>query len=133
MTMTDPISDLLTRIRNGYQAKLLELNVPYSKVKKNILSVLEKEGYIKDVLELSDEKNFKSLSFKLIYSLKGNPAIIKIERVSKPGKRIYKSISEIKSYYGGLGTSIISTSQGVMSYKNALKSSIGGELICNIF
>ena len=133
MTMTDPISDLLTRIRNGYQAKFIKLNVPFSSLKKNILSILEKEGYIKDLSESYDKKGFKLLTFSLSYSSRGKPAMVKIERVSRPGRRVYKSISSVKSYYGGLGTSIISTSKGVMSHKQALKASVGGELICNVF
>lgn len=133
MTMTDPISDLLTRIRNAYQSKLVNVVLPSSKVKMSILNVLWKEGYIKNVSDSQSVSGFKEISIDLKYSEIGQPAILKIDRVSKPGKRIYSSISNLKEYYKGLGIYILSTSKGVVSDRDAARSGMGGEVLCKVF
>lgn len=133
MTMTDPISDLLTRIRNAYQSQLVNLVLPYSKIKMSILQVLRKEGYVQNVLESKNKKGFLEISVDLKYSPIGTAAIVTIDRVSKPGKRIYSSISDLKEYYKGLGIYILSTSKGVVSDREAAKFGIGGEVLCKIF
>ena len=133
MVMTDPIADMLSRIRNAYRVKILDLQLPYSRMKSNILRVLEKEGYIRDYKEEKGQDGFQILSVTLSYSPAGAPAIKKIDRLSKPGKRLYKPVSRIKPPCGGLGTLILSTSLGVISDKDALHSSVGGEVICNVF
>ena len=133
MTMTDPISDLLTRIRNAYQGKLVNVVLPYSKIKMSILQVLRKEGYVQNASEYKSKQGFKEIRVGLKYSPIGKAAIVTIDRVSKPGKRIYSSISDLKEYYKGLGIYILSTSRGVVSDREAAKFGVGGEVLCKIF
>lgn len=132
MSLTDPLADMLTRIRNGQQANLALVKCPYSNLKFNVLNVMLSEGYIEKftVEELSD--GIKNLSIKLKY-ISGTPVIKKIQKVSTPGRRIYSSIKDLKKYYNGLGISILSTSKGVMSDYKASSINIGGEILCNIY
>lgn len=128
MTMTDPISDMLTRIRNGQKARKTSVSMPASKVKIAVANVLKDEGYITDY-ETSGEGAGQTLEVELKY-FEGKPVIEKVERVSKPGLRIYRGKDELPKVLGGLGVAIVSTSQGVMSDREAREKGVGGEVIC---
>jgi small subunit ribosomal protein S8 len=128
MSMTDPISDMLTRIRNGQKAQKVSVSMPASKVKVAVAGVLKDEGYITD-FETSGEGAAKTLSVELKY-FEGTPVIEKVERVSKPGLRIYRGKDDLPKVLGGLGIAIVSTSAGVMSDRQAREQGIGGEVIC---
>jgi small subunit ribosomal protein S8 len=129
MTMTDPIADMLTRIRNGHKTKTESVLMPSSKIKINIARVLAEEGYINGYQEEDGENNKKNLLINLKY-YEGRPVIEKIERVSRPGLRIYKPTNELPKVMGGLGILILSTSKGVMSDRQAKKQGQGGEILC---
>lgn len=126
---TDPIADLLTRIRNAERADLLALRVPYSRIKHEICQLLEKEGYLKDVQQVTDEK-FPQLQIALLVDRK-RP--MNLRRVSKPGQRIYQGYKAIKPVLNKLGIAIVSTSQGLMTDVQARKKKLGGELLCEIY
>ena len=128
--MTDPISDMLTRIRNASQALLPATNVPHSRMKESIAGILKKEGYIAD---FSVEGTIpKTIKLKLKYQ--GKKGVIEgLRRVSKPGLRNYVGATEIPRVRGGLGTAIVSTSQGLMSGQQARKNNLGGELLCYVW
>lgn len=128
MTMTDPISDMLTRIRNGQKARKTIVSMPASKVKIAVANVLKDEGYITD-FETSGEGAGRTLDVELKY-FEGKPVIEKVERVSKPGLRIYRAKDELPKVLGGLGVAIISTSLGVMSDRQAREKGVGGEVLC---
>ncbi len=128
MSMTDPISDMLTRIRNGQKARKVSVSMPASTVKIAVANVLKDEGYITD-FEESGEGAEKSLSVELKY-FEGTPVIEKVQRVSKPGLRVYCGKDDLPKVLGGLGIAIVSTSAGVMSDRQARKQGIGGEVIC---
>ena len=128
MSMTDPISDMLTRIRNGQKARKVSVSMPASTVKIAVANVLKDEGYITD-FEESGEGAEKSLSVELKY-FEGAPVIETVQRVSKPGLRIYCGKDDLPKVLGGLGIAIVSTSAGVMSDRQARKQGIGGEVIC---
>jgi small subunit ribosomal protein S8 len=128
--MTDPISDMLTRIRNAHRALLPALEMPHSKVKESIAGILKKEGYIAEVSV--EGKPMKKLKLKLKYQ--GKKGVIEgLRRVSSPGLRRYVGATEIPRVRGGLGTAIVSTSQGVMSGTQARKNNLGGELLCYVW
>jgi small subunit ribosomal protein S8 len=128
MSMTDPIADLLTRIRNGQSSGKTEVNVPASKVKLAIAQVLKEEGYIEDFASTQlDGKPM--LAVQLKYH-QGRPVIDRLERVSRPGLRVYKGKDELPAVLGGLGIAIVSTSQGVMSDRQARAAGHGGEVLC---
>lgn len=128
--MTDPISDMLTRIRNAHQALLPSIELPHSKMKESIAAILKKEGYISEVSV--DGKKIKKLKLQLKYQ--GRKGVIEgLRRVSTPGLRRYVGSTEIPRVKGGLGISIVSTSQGVMSGTQARKNNLGGELLCYIW
>ena len=129
MTMTDPIADMLTRIRNGHKIKAESVLMPSSKIKINIARVLVEEGYINGYQEEDLENNKKNLLINLKY-YEGRPVIEKIERVSRPGLRVYKPTNELPKVMGGLGILILSTSKGVMSDRQAKKQGHGGEILC---
>jgi small subunit ribosomal protein S8 len=129
MTMTDPIADMLTRIRNGHKIKAESVLMPSSKIKINIARVLVEEGYINGYQEEDLENNKKNLLINLKY-YEGRPVIEKIERVSRPGLRVYKPTNELPKVMGGLGILILSTSKGVMSDRQAKKQGQGGEILC---
>jgi small subunit ribosomal protein S8 len=128
MSMTDPIADFLTRIRNGQTSGKTEVNVPASKVKLSIAKVLKDEGYIEDFAATSLEGK-PMLAVQLKY-YQGRPVIDRLERVSRPGLRVYKGKDELPSILGGLGIAIVSTSQGVMSDRQARAAGHGGEVLC---
>lgn len=128
--MTDPISDLLTRIRNASQALLTEIEVPHSRTKESIAKILKKEGYITDCSV--EGKAMKRLKLKLKYE--GRKGVIAgLKRISKPGLRRYVRTTEIPRILGGLGTAILSTPRGVMTGTEARKMNLGGELLCYIW
>ena len=128
MSMTDPIADLLTRIRNGQSSGKPEVNVPASKVKLAIAKALKDEGYIEDFAANANDGK-PTLAVQLKY-FQGRPVIDRLERVSRPGLRVYKGKDELPSILGGLGIAIVSTSQGVMSDRQAREAGHGGEVIC---
>ena len=128
--MTDPISDMLTRIRNAHRALLPTIELPHSKMKESIADILRKEGYIAEVSVAG--KGLKTLKLKLKYQEKKS-VIEGIKRVSSPGLRRYVGSTEIPRVRGGLGVAIVSTSQGVMSGTQARKSKLGGELLCYVW
>ncbi len=130
MSMTDPIADLLTRIRNAQAAVKAEVSIPASRQKQAILNVLKDEGYIEDFRIEGDRK--PQLVVKLKY-FQGAPVIEKIKRISRPGLRIYKDTASLPQIRGGLGVAIISTSRGVMSDRAARAAGIGGEVLCEVF
>ena len=132
MTMSDPLGDLLTRIRNGQQASLSVVNTPASKLRSNVLDVLKREGYIRDFSACESQTGKPELNVELKYS-EGTPVIRQITRVSKPGRRVYSKITELPKVYNGLGISILSTPRGVMSDKEALAANVGGEVLCQVF
>jgi small subunit ribosomal protein S8 len=129
---SDPIADLLTRVRNGVQAHLVTVEVPHSKIKVEICKFLQDEGYIKGY-EITTESKFPAIRVELRYDKKRNPVITKIRRVSKPGLRVYKPTDELNPIRSGLATRIMSTSSGVMTDREARKRHIGGEILCEVW
>lgn len=130
MTMSDPVADMLTRIRNGLMAKLPEVSMPASKLKTAIAEVLKEEGYITDY-QVGKEGKHPELFITLKYH-EGQPVIVKVRRVSRPGLRIYKKCEELPKVMGGLGIAIISTSQGLLTDHAARAKGLGGEIICTV-
>lgn len=132
--MTDPIADLLTRIRNASRVRKAEVFVPFSKLKLGIVKILKKEGFIADYQELKPDaaNKFGGIEITLKYD-NGNSAISSLKRISKPGRRIYASTDEIPAVRNNFGISIISTSGGVMTNKEARKAGLGGEILCEIY
>jgi len=130
MSMTDPIADMLTRIRNGQKARMLSVSMPASKAKEAVAKVLKDEGYITDY-STDGEGAKKSLSVELKY-FEGVPVIERIDRASRPGLRIYRGKEGLPKVLGGLGVAIVSTSAGVMSDRQAREKGIGGEVLCII-
>jgi len=129
---SDPIADLLTRVRNGAQSRLATVEVPHSKIKVEVLKILEAEGYIKG-WEVTTETKFPTIRVHMRYDAKRKPVIQKIRRVSKPGLRVYKPTTELRPVRSGLATQIISTSSGVMTDREARKRKIGGEVLCEVW
>lgn len=128
MSMTDPIADFLTRIRNGQSSGKTDVQMPASKVKLSIAKVLKDEGYIEDFSStVADGKPTMNVQLKYY---QGRPVIDRLERVSRPGLRVYKGKDELPSILGGLGVAIVSTSKGVMTDRQARASGHGGEVIC---
>ncbi len=132
MSMTDPIADMLTRIRNAVQAKHEELVVPASGVKKEIARILKEEGYISDY-STEKEGNREIIKISLKYDKYGISAIKGLQKISKPGRRIYSNVADLPKVKGGLGIAIVSTSRGLMHDKQARKENVGGEIICYIW
>lgn len=132
MNMSDPIADMLTRIRNGLAAKHDYVLVPASKIKIAIARVLKEEGFIRDYEILKDNAQ-KMLKVYLSYTGKRQPALVGLQRVSKPGLRVYVQKSEIPRVYGGLGVAILSTPQGVMTGQQAWRRRLGGEVVCYVW
>ena len=132
MTMTDPIADMLTRLRNASAAKHETVDMPYSKFKANIAEILKREGYIKD-FTAKEAKVGQTLEVTLKYGPNGERSIQGIKRISKPGLRIYAGKDDLPRVLGGLGTAIISTSRGVMTDRDARKQGIGGEVIAYLW
>ena len=132
MSFTDPIADMITRIRNAQLRTLNKVSIPNSKFRARILDVLKEEGYISDYKFLTDKRNKGTLLVDLKYS-NGLPVIKEITRVSKPGRRIYTKAESIPKIKNGLGIVIVSTSMGIMSDNDARSKNIGGEIICRVF
>ena len=132
MAYTDPIGDMITRIRNGQMRFLNTVKIPSSKFRAKILQVLKQEGYIADYKTLSESNNKTSLSVNLKYN-NGMPVIKEIKRISKPGRRIYAKADSIPKIQNGLGLAVVSTSKGIMSDNDARTQNIGGEIICRVF
>jgi small subunit ribosomal protein S8 len=131
MTMTDPVSDLLTRIRNASAARHETVDIPSSKLKLEIARILKEEGYIsKFILNQDDKQNV--IRIQLRYAAGKTPAITSIDRISRPGCRVFTRKDEIPSVLGGLGICIVSTSQGVLTGKKAREKGLGGELLCSV-
>ena len=131
MSFTDPIADMITRIRNAQLRTLNTVNIPNSKFRARILDVLKEEGYISDYKLTPDKKNKGFLVVNLKYN-NGSPVIREIRRVSKPGRRIYTRANSIPRIQSGLGIAIVSTSKGIMSDNTARSQNIGGEIICKV-
>jgi len=129
---TDPIADMLTRIRNGVTAHKEQVALPYSKLKHNLANILAKEGFIRSV-EVKEAGKFKELVITPKYTSDGMTPIMGIKRISKPGQRIYAPVTNLPRANGGLGITIISTSKGLMTDKEARKQRYGGEVICQIW
>ena len=132
MTLTDPIGDMFSRIRNGQMRSLNSIVIPSSNFRKNILEILKNEGYIKDFFIEKKENNLTSLKISLKY-YEGDPVIKEIKRISKPGRRVYSRATSIPKVMNGLGIAILSTPKGVMSDIEARKNNVGGEIICKVF
>ena len=132
MTVTDTIADMLTTIRNGLLLSKEYVCTPSSKLKLNILKILQEEGYIKLFKENEIKKGIKEIKITLSY-FNGKPSIKIITRISKPGRRVYSKIKNLPSYYKGYGTTIVSTSKGVMTDKKARVSNLSGEILCQVF
>lgn len=130
--MTDPIADMLTRIRNGLQARHAAVEMPASKIKIAIADVLKDEGYIKGY-SVSGEGKARALKVELRYASKNEPVVAGIQRISKPGLRVYAGADEIPRVFGGLGVAILSTSRGVMSGATARRQKVGGEVLCHVW
>ena len=133
MSMTDPIADMLSRIRNGIQAHHDRVEIPASKLKVEIAKILKSEGFIRNYALVDKEKIQPVLRVDLKYSSDGEPVIHGIERISRPGRRVYRNKAEIPSVLGGLGLAIVSTSKGVLAGHDAAKNGIGGEVLCQVW
>jgi len=130
--MSDPIADMLTRVRNAGKAKFNSVDIPGSKLKFELAKVLKEEGYIRNCKFIKDSKQ-GVLRIYLKYNDNQEHSILRIDRVSKPSKRVYKKGKEIQPVYNGLGVAILSTSRGMMTDKRARKENVGGEIICNVW
>jgi small subunit ribosomal protein S8 len=132
MNMTDPVADMLSRIRNGVRAKLSKVDIPSSKLKVEIARILKDEGYVSNFKQIEDEKQ-GVLRVYLKYGPGMERVITDVQRVSRPGCRIYCAKDQIPRVYGGLGINILTTSRGVMTGKTAAREGVGGEIICNVW
>jgi small subunit ribosomal protein S8 len=132
MSMTDPIADFCTRIRNGYSSKKRWIDIPSSVLKKRMSIVLKEEGYIDNVVFVNKDDSKEDIRIFLRYHNE-SPAITTIEKISKPGKRVYVASDDIPRVLNGLGISVISSSKGVISNKVARELKVGGELLCNVW
>jgi small subunit ribosomal protein S8 len=130
--VTDPIADMLTRIRNALVARHDFTDMPASRVKVSIAEVLKREGYIAG-FEMREDEGHKQIRVHLAYTGKREPVIVGLDRVSKPGLRVYTSRTEVPRVYGGLGVAILSTPEGVMTGKDARKRGVGGEVLCYVW
>jgi len=132
MTITDPIGDMLTRIRNAHARGKSKVTMPASRMRERVLQVLADEGYIRGFTTTQYDNGKAEIEVELKY-YDGEPVIREIKRVSKPGRRVYSSVSGMPVVYNGLGISILSTSKGVMSDAKAREANVGGEVICRVF
>ena len=132
--MTDPIADMVTRIRNAVHARHQRVDIPASRFKVEIARILEQEGYIAGykMVEAADEKA-AAIRLTLKYGPRGETVISGIERVSRPGRRVYLGRTDVPKVMGGLGTNILTTSHGVMTGRDAMKAGVGGEVLCNVW
>ncbi len=132
MSVTSPVADMLTRIRNSLMVKHSEIVIPHSRLKENILTVMKKEGFILDYMVI-DKKPQKDMKIFLKYDNKGCSVIRGLEMVSKPGRRAYSSKDDVPKVLNGLGVSLISTSMGILTDSDCKKKAVGGEVICKIW
>ena len=132
MAMSDPLGDMLTRLRNGQNAGHTHIDCPYSKLRENVCKVLEEEGFIRGYTLEEREGNKKFLQVQLKYA-EGKGVIQEIDRVSKPGRRIYKGSKDMPYFYNGLGILVVSTPKGVMTDHKARAANVGGEVLCRVF
>jgi small subunit ribosomal protein S8 len=132
MSMSDPLGDMLTRIRNGQQARKGAVVAPASKLHVRVLDVLQREGYIRGYNEYELRPGVRELKIELKYH-EGQPVIREISRVSRPGRRVYSKIKDLPRVYNGLGVAILSTPQGVISDSEARDAHVGGEVLCKVF
>ncbi|MBU0726141.1 MAG: 30S ribosomal protein S8 [Alphaproteobacteria bacterium] len=132
MAMSDPLGDMLTRIRNAQQARKTSCNSPSSQLRLNVLNVLQSEGYIRGFEEVEVRTGVREVRIELKYQ-EGIPVIKEISRISTPGRRVYSKIKELPQVYNGLGISILSTPRGVMSDHEARAANVGGEVLCRVF
>jgi small subunit ribosomal protein S8 len=132
MAFSDPLGDLLTRIRNAQKARLSSVQTPASKLRGNVLDVLKREGYIRDYSRNELEAGMAEFKVELKYH-DGEPVIREISRISKPGRRVYSKIADLPRIYNGLGISILSTPRGVMSDNEARAANVGGEVLCRVY
>jgi small subunit ribosomal protein S8 len=132
MSMSDPLGDMITRIRNGQAARKAVISSPASRLRANVLEVLKREGYIRDYSSVEVRKGLSELKIELKYH-DGTPVISEIKRVSTPGRRVYRGIKDLSRVYNGLGIAILSTPQGVLSDNEARSANVGGEVLCQVF
>ena len=132
MSMTDPLGDMLTRIRNGQQAGLTTVTSPASKLLERVLDVLQQEGFIRGYSVTELRSGISEITIELKYQ-EGTPVIREIQRVSRPGRRVYSKIRDLRQVYGGLGIAILSTPKGVLSDNTARVENVGGEVLCHVF
>jgi len=132
MTMTDPLGDMLTRIRNAQMRGKGKVSTPASKIRQNVLDVLQTEGYIRGYAQVEYDGGKAEIEIELKY-YDGDPVIKEIKRISKPGRRVYSSVGDLPRVHNGLGVSILSTSKGVMSDSEARLQNVGGEILCRVF
>ena len=132
MSMSDPIADLLTRMRNNIQIRSKVVTIPFSRLKTQILEVLKREGFIRN-FEVVAEENKKNILVYLKYAENGSSVVSMLQRVSKPGCRIYSKATDVKPVLNGLGISVITTAKGVLSDRECRAQNVGGEVICEIW
>lgn len=132
MAVSDPIGDLLTRIRNGQMRGAAKVKSPFSRQRVRVLDVLQAEGFIRGYAEVEFKDGMKELEIELKYH-EGRPVIRELKRVSTPGRRVYASVRDLRPHRSGLGLSIVSTPQGVMTDTSAREKNVGGEVICRVF
>jgi len=133
MAMTDPVADMLTRIRNANTVKKSVVDIPASKMKQRIAEILKEEGFIKDIKVIEESNPQGTLRLHLKYGPEGEKVITGLKRISKPGLRVYTKKDEIPRVLGGLGIAVISTSQGILTDREARKKNLGGEVICYVW
>ena len=132
MALSDPLGDMLTRIRNGQRAHMAAVDSPASKLRANVLEVLKREGYIRGYTSREVKPGVSTLRIELKY-YEGEPVIKHVSRVSKPGRRVYSKIADLDRVFNGLGISILSTPRGVMSDNEARAANVGGEVLCQVW
>ena len=132
MTMSDPLGDMLTRIRNGQQARKTKITSPASRLRTNVLEVLKREGFIRGFSQQEIRTGISEIEIELKYH-EGDPVIREISRVSTPGRRVYSGVKDLPRVYDGLGISILSTPRGVLSDSEARDQNVGGEILCRVF
>jgi small subunit ribosomal protein S8 len=132
MAINDPLGDMLTRIRNAQMRKRPKVSTPASNLRQNVLDVLIEEGYIRGYTKVEHKSGIREFDIELKYN-NGQPAIREIERVSTPGRRVYRPVRDLRNVANGLGVSIVSTPKGVMADWRAREENVGGEVLCNVF
>ena len=133
MSMSDPIADMLTRIRNGLQVHRQYVDLDASRVKRNVADVLRREGYVGEVRDVMSSRGHPALRIFLKYDDDGFPVIRELGRVSKPGRRVYRGVREIPRVLNGLGISVLTTSKGILSDREARAQGVGGEVLCEVW